>query len=350
MECNRDIKETLDKLLCENDTVFIVPHNRPDFDAIGAAIGMALICEKLKKRYFIVINDPYEKLEKETGKILEDISGKFKIVNATEASKLLTKKSLMVAVDVNKSYLVSTQPYLESFNDIMIIDHHKTDDNTIKTANLFINEKLSSTCEEVANLVFAYNVKLTKDYANYILAGIILDTNKFSKSTSKRTYMTASKLTEKGADPDMANNLFLEDFKHDRAIQRIVDNTDFPTYNFAIASDRDDSGRIYDIEDIAKAADYLLKYNVNATFAIAHIDEDTISISARSKGIIDVATIMRAFGGGGNEHSAAARVKGSSIYEVKKYLSKILTPGTTIIREQQIDEVSGPKLILDQNN
>jgi hypothetical protein len=58
---------------------------------------------------------------------------------------------------------------------------------------------------------------------------------------------------------------------------------------------------------------------------------------------------MKAFGGGGNEHSAAARVKGSSIYEVKKYLSKILTPGTTIILEQQIDEVSGQRLILDQN-
>ena len=349
MECNRDIKETFDKLLNENDTVFIVPHNRPDFDAIGAAIGMALICEKVKKKYFIVINDAYEKLEKEARRILEDISGKFKIVNADEALKLLTSKSLMVGVDVNKSYLVSTQPYLDRFNDIMIIDHHRTDDKTIKTAHMFINEKLSSACEEVANLVFAYNAKLTKDYANYLLAGIILDSNKFSKNTLRRTYITASKLVEKGADPDMANNLFLEDFQHDRAIQRLVDNTDFQTYGFAIASDRDDSGKVYEIEDIAKAADYLFKYNVNATFAIARIDEETISISARSKGIIDVANIMKAFGGGGNEHSAAARVKGSSIYEVKKYLSKILTPGTTIILEQQIDEVSGQRLILDQN-
>lgn len=348
MECNRDIKDTFDKLLTENDTVFIVPHNRPDFDAIGASIGIALICEKLRKKYYIVINDSFEKMEPETRKVLEDIDGKFDIISADEVPDLLTDKSLMVAVDVNKSYLVSTQPYLDKFNSIMIIDHHKTDDKTIKTEHMFINEKMSSTCEEVASLIFLYGVKLTKDYANYLLAGIILDTNKLSKNVGERTYMIAAKLTKKGANPDMANNLFLEDFQHDRAIQRIVDNTDFSTYTFAIASDRDDSGRIYEIEDIAKAADYLLKYKVNATFAIAHIDEETISISARSKGIIDVASIMKAFGGGGNERSAAARIKGSSIHEIKECLLKILTPGTTFVEETHSDDASQSKLTLGQ--
>ena len=124
-------------------------------------------------------------MEPETRKVLEDIDGKFDIIKADEVADLLTDKSLMVAVDVNKSYLVSTQPYLDKFNDIMIIDHHKTDDKTIKTEHRFINEKISSTCEEVANLIFLYNVNLTKDYASYLLAGIILDSNKFSKNTKE---------------------------------------------------------------------------------------------------------------------------------------------------------------------
>ena len=62
----------------------------------------------------------------------------------------------------------------------------------------------------------------------------------------------------------------------------------------------------------------MLKYKIFASFAIGYIDEDTISISARSKGGIDVSTVMKYFGGGGNEYSAAARVKGMSIEDIAK--------------------------------
>lgn len=330
MEDSKNIKVVLDSLLENNDTVFIVPHNRPDFDALGAAIGVSLICKKNKKKNYIVIDDSYDTIEPETRRVLEEIHSEFHVIRSSDIPHLVTSKCLMVAVDVNKEYMICTKKYLNLFNDIMVIDHHRTDENTINTPHLFVDEKLSSTCEEISRLIFLYGVKLTPDYANYLLAGIILDTNKLSKNTSNKTYAIASRLTDKGADPTVANNMFLEDFEHDRAIQRLVDNTDFPNYVFAISSDLDDSGKIYEVEDIAKAADYLLKYKVNATFALAYIDEDTISISARSKGLIDVSKIMRLFGGGGNEHSAAAKVKGKTLADVKLMLSSVLVPGAFV--------------------
>lgn len=236
----------------------------------------------------------------------------------------------MVAVDANKDYLLCTKTYLSEFKNIVVIDHHKTDEHTIKTPYLFVDESISSVCEEVSRLLFLYGVKLSPDYANYLLAGIILDTNKLSKNTNAKTFEVASKLTASGADPTIANNMFLEDFEHDRAIQRLVDNTDFQNYIFAIASDSEDSGRIYEPEDIAKAADYLLKYNINCSFAMAYIDDITISVSARSKGLIDVSKIMRLFGGGGNEYSAAAKIKGKNLQEVKSLLISLLMPGAYI--------------------
>ena len=85
----------------------------------------------------------------------------------------------------------------------------------------------------------------------------------------------------------------------------------------------------YSREEIAKAADYALRFHVNATFAMAYIDPETIYISARSKGIIDVSKIMKLIGiGGGNEHSAAAKVTGMSIEEVKLKLNSLLIPTT----------------------
>lgn len=326
MQDSRNIKNTLDELLSKNDRVFIVPHNRPDMDALGSAIGMSLICKKNKKRSFIVIDDNVEKLESATRKVIEEIESEFDIIKASDIPNYITDKSMMICVDVNKNYLISTKKYLDDFSDVLVIDHHKTDEHTIKTPYLFVDDKLSSACEEVSRLLFLYGVKISKDHANYLLAGIILDTNRLSKNVSTDTFSVATKLTSRGADATIANNMFLEDFEHDRAIQRLVDNTTFPTFIFAIASDKEDRGKIYDVEDIAKASDYLLKYQVNATFAIGYIDEETVSISARSKGIIDVSKIMRLFGGGGNEHSAAARVKNMNIEDIKKVLNEVLIP------------------------
>ena len=225
------------------DRIFIVPHNRPDMDALGSAIGMALICKKNKKRCFIVIDDNIEKLESATRKVIEEVSGEFDIIKAIDIPNLITDNSLMVAVDVNKDYLISTKKYLDDFKNVFVLDHHKTDEHTIKTPYLFVDERLSSVCEEVSRLLFMNGVKITKDHANYLLAGIILDTNKLSKNVTTDTFSVATKLTSKGADATIANNMFLEDFEHDRAIQRLVDNTIFPTYVFAIASDKEDSGK-----------------------------------------------------------------------------------------------------------
>ena len=330
MDNSTYIKASLDRLLEENDNVFVVPHIRPDFDAVGSALGIALICKKNNKNCFIVIDDDYDKLEPETRKVLESIKSNFNFIRSNDLPVYLTPRSMMVAVDANKDYLLCTKNYLSEFKNIVVIDHHKTDDHTIKTPYLYVDDSISSVCEEVSRLLFLYGVKLSSDYANYLLAGIILDTNKLSKNTSSKTFEVASKLTASGADPTIANNMFLEDFEHDRAIQRLVDNTDFQNYIFAIASDSEDSGRIYEPEDIAKAADYLLKYNINCSFAMAYIDDITISVSARSKGLIDVSKIMRLFGGGGNEYSAAAKISGKSLQEVKKLLISSLMPGAYI--------------------
>ena len=85
MQDSKAIKECLDKLLSANDRVFIVPHNRPDMDAIGASIGMALICKKNKKRCFIVVDDDLEKIEISTRKIIEEINNDYEIIQNIES-------------------------------------------------------------------------------------------------------------------------------------------------------------------------------------------------------------------------------------------------------------------------
>ena len=335
----KTIKESLDKVLEENDSVFLVPHNRPDMDAIGSCIGMNTICEKMFKKTYIVIDDEIETLEKVTRGVLEDVNQELNIIKSSDVKNLATDHSLLIVLDTNKDYMISVKEQLHLFKDIFVIDHHRTDNNTIKARYLFIDDTLSSTCEEIGVLLSIYGIRIKPRYANYLFAGMILDTNKFSKNVSPQTLAVASKLVTDGADASIANNMFLEDYEHDRAVQRIVDHTDFHTVAYAIASDDDINNTVYDIEDIAKAADYLLKYQVNASFALAYIDEETISISARSKGLIDVEKVMNVFGGGGNKVSAAARVKGYTLEQIKRKINEILVP-TSYLDIEEIKDVS----------
>ena len=174
---------------------------------------------------------------------------------------------------------------------------------------------------------------LNERYASYLLVGIKVDTMDYDKF-SYQSFVVSAKLAKAGANAQIVNNMLSEDYAHDRAVQRIIENTLFPTFTYAIATD-DERNNKYDIEDIAKAADYLLRYQVNATFAIGYIDDETVSISARSKGRIDVAKIMSLFGGGGTELSAAARVKGYTIHQIKAKLNEILVPTSYLDVEEK---------------
>lgn len=330
MTQTKKIKEALNKVFLNNDTVFIVPHYHPnpDFDALGAVFGISLICKKNKKKAYIIIDTDINKFGTEERNVVEYLAEKFTVINSKEASELMTNKSAMVAVDVSRHNLLSEgiNGLIPRFNEIFVLDHHKEDEHVINCDYKFIDPELSSTCEEITRLLVAYNVKFTPGIANCLVAGIALDTNKFTNN-AKNAFAVVGELIAKGADPAIVNNMFTEDYESDKKMLNIVNQVSFPTHVYAVAGCNNDK-MIYKPEDIAKAADYLLKYRIFASFALGYIDEDTISISARSKGDVDVSAIMRCFGGGGNEHSAAARVKGMSIDEVKFQLEYLLNPCT----------------------
>ena len=76
---------------------------------------------------------------------------------------------------------------------------------------------------------------------------------------------------------------------------------------------------------MAKIADTLLFFNdIETTFVIGKVGEKTIGISARSTGGLNVGEVLSTFGGGGDEHGAAARIEESSIRKVEEKLLKVL--------------------------
>ncbi len=311
----KEFKYILEFKIKRSKRVFIVPHTNIDFDAIGAAIGMVEICKHLGVEATLIVDDNIVTMDVGVRSIYEFALDKYSILKSSEVPKYRTGNDLLVTVDVNKTNLIplDLKEQLSSFSSILILDHHKEDEFTIPTEDDFIDINTSSTCEMVTRLFRLFGINIDQSLAKCFLAGIFLDTNKLRKNATQGTLEVTAKLISKGVTIQDVNDLFVEDFENDRKVQHLIDGTTFIPYtihNVAIISNKENPETIYTPAELAQAADYLLQYKVDAAYAIGFLSENQVGISARTLGGMDIAAIMHVFNGGGNEHSAAARIFG----------------------------------------
>lgn len=317
-----EFKVNLERQIKQSNGIVIVPHNNVDLDALGSAIGISLIAKKFKKTFYIIINDI--ELEHGVSMLYEEVQNEYPIITLENYEKLSSSKDLFILTDVNKESLVCLDEKDNYSQKIFIIDHHNEDEFTFMTSdqNKLIDSDVSSACEIVTELLKAYDIDIPCDVANYLLAGIYLDTNKLSNNATPETMRVVANLLDTGANLKKVTDYFTEDFISDRRVQSLVSRTKIIPPHIAIAASLEDD--IYTKEEIAKVADYLLKYQIDAAFAIGNIGDRVISISARSKEKINVGDMMKEFGGGGNQYSGAAKINDCSVSEVNKQLLKVI--------------------------
>lgn len=326
----RNYKSILDSRIKAADSVFIIGHNGPDFDAIGSAFGLYNLVELLRKPAYIIVDDEPSRIEPGVKKIIDDNKSAYNIIKSSEAFKRLTDKSLLIVTDTNKKGLISVGDNLDKFKNIAIIDHHGTGDDSINRGDWFISDEVSSASEVVAALLHMHGFKYNSNIANYLLAGISLDTHRFKQNTTSFTHDVAEHLIDNGADIDFVNNLFLEEFESFCKISNLIINgTIIKKYSDSLLSpiqvsftlNRNQPNSMYLKEDLAKTADKMMKFSgIDAAFALGFVDENVVHISARSGKRVNVGAIMEKMHGGGNNQCAAGRVESDNIFEVEQLL------------------------------
>ena len=320
----KNLKINMEQKILESEKVIIVPHNGVDFDAIGSAIGLSLIAKKFKKPSHIIVDDPIYKIDHGVQLIMDDARKDFSILNRDRYLQVASPDDLFILTDVNKGYLINLKDQITRSDKTIIIDHHNEDAQTIDADDKFIDPTVSSASEVIVKLLGMYKIKLTPEVANYLLAGIYLDTNKLSKNASPETMRVVAKLLESGANLNRVTDLFAEDFISDRRVQELVSRAKILTFSIATATAEEDME--YTREELAKVADYLLKYKVDAAFAIGNIGDKVISISARSKEKVNVGAVMQELEGGGNQYSGATKLTDCTLEEANKRLVKAIQP------------------------
>jgi c-di-AMP phosphodiesterase-like protein len=184
----KNLKLNIEQKVLGKKRVVIVPHKRIDFDAIGSALGLAVIVRKMNAVPIIVVDDNIKEMQRGIQIIMDDVSKDFEIVSRDKYLEMKDDDDVYILTDVNKRGMVSIEDTIHDPERTIIIDHHNMDDTTIESDATYVDEYVSSASEIVARLMCMFKCKSTPEIANYLLAGIYLDTNHMSKNVSNDTF------------------------------------------------------------------------------------------------------------------------------------------------------------------
>lgn len=333
----RIISNSIHEIIQESDEVFIMGHQNEDFDALGAALGVSRMARQLKKPVHIILSDFNTGISKFTEglKAKEGYSELF--LPASRLLNITAERPVLFVVDTHIPHLTASPDLLDRIKDIVVIDHHRRSSNFIKNARLTYSEPAtSSTSELVTELLyyFSEDMNLPRLEATALYAGILVDTKNFAVQTGVRTFDAAAYLRRCGADPIVVRQMFRSDFETEQAKAKAKARAQMLPNGLIITKCADELPNIQVIA--AQVADSLLRIEgANASIVVFQLSPDTVGVSARSTGAINVQLIMEQFGGGGHQNVAGAQITGTALEDV---YNDVINATQLFIEENEKDE------------
>ncbi|WHX62070.1 DHH family phosphoesterase [Peribacillus frigoritolerans] len=307
----RVISHALKDIVLDSDKVIVMGHKNPDMDAIGSAIGILKVAQMNEREGYIVINT--QQLDSSVLRLMEEIKNKEELyarfITPDDALEMITDETLLVVVDTHKPSMVIEERLLNRIDKVVVIDHHRRGEEFIKNSLLVYMEPYASSTAELVTELLEYQPKRSKIdmlESTALLAGIIVDTKSFTLRTGSRTFDAASYLRAHGADTVLVQKFLKEDVDTYIKRSKLIEEVIFYKKGIAIAAAKTD--QVHNQVLIAQAADTLLTMDgVVASFVMAKRSDDTVGISARSLGDINVQVIMEMLNGGGHLTNAATQ-------------------------------------------
>lgn len=305
---SRIIAHALKMLMVQSSKVFIMGHKNPDLDSFGAALGIYRVARSIGKEAYIVLNSINDAL----ADLVEDAkqTGEYDLIPTERALSYADEHSLVVVVDTHRPALVESLELVERVNRTVVIDHHRMAEDVLPNQILSYMESYASSASELVAEIVQYACEkkvLTKLEADALLAGIMVDTNRFSIKAGVRTFEAASWLRRAGADLANVKRYFQADPESFKMRAVCVANAEFYQDGVAMSVSPGQSANAQIIN--SQAADELLAIKgVRASFVAGINERGKTVVSARSLGDLNVQLVMEKFGGGGHLNTAGAQV------------------------------------------
>lgn len=314
--------------------VAIVMHARPDADALGTSLALALFLRQQGHYVNVISPTEYPSFLSWLPEI------KSVIVAENHTPKALMEQlgaiDFLFCVDFSSANRLKNLAFILKESDAfkIVIDHHTEPEDF---ADLFFwDPKAAASTEVLFQLFEALGEKetLTTDIATCLYAGLVTDTNSFKNpNTTSKTHRIAADLMEYGIDASGIQRLIYDNkslnklhFLSFAVSQRLVVLPAFHTAYFVIQ--KEDHKR-YELKcgDTEGLVDYALSLEGTLLAAVLKEKDDIVYLSFRSVGDVPANLIAKKYFNGGGHKNAAGGFSNLSLTETVDQFEKLLKSG-----------------------
>ena len=321
----RLFSKALRQLFENTGDVFIMGHKRADMDCIGAALGIATCAKHIGLRAYIVLDDNNAAIDRVLDLIEGNRAYASMILSAEQAERQFKPASVLVIVDTQRPSTVSAPNLLNLTSRVVLIDHHRRSADHLENPTLHYLESRASSASELVTEMLQYfddNMRPPAFVCGALLAGITVDTKHFAFNVGSRTFEAAGYLRRNGADIGMVKQLFQDDMESYGDCANTVRSADILKGGVALAAVEEDVKNAKLIA--AKAADELIGIRgIEAAFVLGK-EDDSISVSGRSLGNINVQLICEKMGGGGHLTMSGAQLQEQDMDEAMAFVRGVI--------------------------
>src|SRR5437773_7868987 len=312
--------EEIGQILRDHQRFAVLGHVRPDGDALGSQLALALSLQQLGKEVRVWNED-----------------GMLEKYSFLPRAELLTKPpsapevvDVAIALDTAiQNRLGTALAAVESAKIWINIDHHLS--NPCYGNVVYVDPDAPATAEIIFRLIKSQNLPFDRDIAENLYAAISTDTGSFQyPKTSARTFEIAAELIRAGLDVGRLNQQLYENYPRRRLelLRELLRTMRFEcggrvaSFSLSIRTAAELGVLPEDNEGLI---DHLraIRGVIVAVF-FEELAEGKVRVSMRSKSdVVDVCAICPKFGGGGHTLSSAARGPGAIAEVEKKVLEEI---------------------------
>lgn len=283
--------------------ILLLPHEKPDGDALGSCFALSLALEKLGKQAYVL---PEE----------QEITGRYDMIrHCWRPMPEGFQPELVVALDCGEASMLAGRE--QRYPTIHLsMDHHRS--NTCFGQHNYVRESAAATGEIVYDLIRELGVELDEDMALCLYVALASDTGcfKFSNTTEK-SFLVAAHLRRVYGSFDKVNyRLFTLRTKQEMEIEKyIMDTLEFReegriasiviTQEMRRATGAGDD----DVGGFAQLPRSIEGVDVGVTFK--ETPEGSWRISMRSNELVDVSAVCRELGGGGHIRASGCQAEGT---------------------------------------
>lgn len=317
--------QPLESIVHTRQRFVLTSHIRPDADAIGSEMGLALLLESLGKTVRIV--NPSA-----TPDHLKFLDPEGRILKLGEHVKPPDVRDADVHIVLDTSswqQLADMRRVLESTAATkVVIDHHVSADNL--GAVEFKDVTAAATGVLVTELARSLGLKPSRQIADSLFCAIATDTGWFRFSnTDSRTLRTAAELVDFGVEPNLLYQQLYERSTlarlklHGIVLSRVTVSDDGRlAHTYVLQKDFKETGtHPSDTEDLVN--DCLTIEGTQCAFIIVEQMSGQMKVSFRSRSDLDVAAVAEQFGGGGHRKASGAMLPGPLAAAQERVLSAL---------------------------